>query len=377
MKCSARTRSTNFAGRQSLAEMSFTRFLFAFSAAVLLGACIPRSDTGGSLPPAEPEKLPRWKGFNLDAKYRLEKNRPFSEEDFQIIHELGFNFVRLPMDYRIWIKNGDWEQINEEALKDIDQAVEWGRKYGVHVSLNFHRAPGYTVAKPEEPRSLWTDPEAQRICAKHWAAFARRYKGIPSSRLSFNLFNEPRRSVDPADYAKVVGLVSEAIRKEDPDRLIIADGLQSGYSPCYEIVPCRVAEATRGYQPMAISHYGASWIKGSEDLPPAWPLVQPDGKVIDREWLWKTQIAPWQKLEQRGVGVMVGEWGVFNKTPHDVTLRYMEDSLRNYQQAGWGWALWNFSGPFGIFNSDRKDVAYEDYRGRKLDRQMLELLQKY
>ena len=56
----------------------------------------------------------------------------------------------------------------------------------MHVSFNFHRAPGFTVAKPAEARSLWTDAEAQRVCALHWAAFAKRYKGIPSARLSFN-----------------------------------------------------------------------------------------------------------------------------------------------------------------------------------------------
>ena len=108
-----------------------------------------------------------------------------------LISKLGFNFVRLPMDYRFWIKDGDWEQFDEATLQEIDQAVAWGGKYGIHVAINFHRAPGYTVASPPEKTSLWTDPETQRVCAKHWAMFARRYRGIPMQRLSFNLMNEP------------------------------------------------------------------------------------------------------------------------------------------------------------------------------------------
>ena len=60
---------------------------------------------------------------------------------------------------------------------------------------------------------------------------------------------------------------------------------------------------------------------------------------------------------------MVGEWGAFNKTPHDVSLRWAEDCLSNWQKAGWGWALWNFRGSFGILDSGRTDVQYEDSPG--------------
>ena len=97
----------------------------------------------------------------------------------------------------------------------------------------------------------------------------------------------------------------------------------------------------------------------------------------DRDWMWRTRIAPWKRLEASGVGVFVGEWGAYNKTPHDVVLRWMEDSLKNWKQADWGWALWNFRGSFGVLDSSRDDVVYEDFEGHKLDRKMLDLLQRY
>jgi len=34
-------------------------------------------------------------------------------------------------------------------------------------------------------------------------------------------------------------------------------------------------------------------------------------------------------------------------------------------------------GSFGVLNSERTDVKYEDYKGHKLDRKMLELLKEY
>ena len=45
--------------------------------------------------------------------------------------------------------------------------------------------------------------------------------------------------------------------------------------------------------------------------------------------------------------------------------------------ANWGWALWNFRGSFGILDSGREDIRYEDWHGHKLDRQLLELLRKH
>ena len=88
----------------------------------------------------------------------------FQERDFADIAELGFNFVRLPLDYRCWTATGNLKKLKEPVLKEIDQAVELGRKHSVHVQINFHRAPGFTVASPPEAKSLWTDAEIQEVC---------------------------------------------------------------------------------------------------------------------------------------------------------------------------------------------------------------------
>jgi endoglucanase len=97
----------------------------------------------------------------------------------------------------------------------------------------------------------------------------------------------------------------------------------------------------------------------------------------DRDWLWKRSIEPWQKAERQGIGVMVGEWGVYKYTPHDVVLRWAEDCLANWKRAGWGWAMWNFRGEMGVLDSHRSDVHYENFEGHQLDRQLMDLLQRY
>jgi endoglucanase len=325
-------------------------------------------------------KLPRWRGFNLLEKFQAAQQSRYLESDFQWMADWGFDFVRLPMDYRCWTDPKSPGKLDEKILGEIDEAVEFGRKHGVHVCLNLHRAPGYTVALPPEKRNLWTDEEAQRQFDFQWSSFARRYRDIPSSRLSFNLLNEPANTTAEA-YCRVVRRVVAAIRREDPRRLILADGLQWGREPMFDLVDLGIAQSTRGYDPMLLTHYKASWVGGSDRWPePSWPLTTWPGEkgseTIDRRWLRRDRIEPWRKLASKVVGVHVGEWGAFNRTPHDVTLAWQRDFLGLWKEAGWGWALWNLRGGFGILDSGRSDVAYEDFHGHKLDRKMLDLLRK-
>ncbi len=324
-------------------------------------------------------KLPRWRGFNLLEKFtaRRDGNPAFQEPDFRLMQEWGFDFARLPMSYHCWSKpqpeSDEWLKMDEAQLKHVDHALEIGRRCGVHINLNLHRAPGYCVNPPAEPLDLWKNAQALDACAHHWATFARRYRGVPNRDLSFDLLNEPPDI--PADaYVRVIKNLIAAIRAEDPQRLIIADGLRWGRDPVEGLVGTGIAQSTRGYDPMRISHHRAGWVKGSDQwAEPIWPLKD-GGKEWNRERLQRERIAPWQALERKGVGVHVGEWGAHNQTPHRVALAWMRDQLRLWQEAGWGWALWNLRGSFGVLDSQRRDVTYEPHQGHQLDREMLSVL---
>ena len=327
----------------------------------------------GELPEPTPSKLPRWRGFNLLEKFIADWQKPYQESDFAEIAELGFNFVRLPLDYRCWAEPNDWTKFRESTLKEIDAAVEYGKKHGVHVQLNFHRAPGYTVANPPEKKDLWTDPEAQKVCAEHWTKFAERYHGRPSREVSFNLFNEPAK-IKGESYRAVVEIMCNAIRAKDKDRLIVCDGREWGTVAPTELIGLNVAAATRGYAPFHLTHYRANWVPGSEKwAEPNYPFKE-GNTTWDMTNLKRDQIGPWKALQAKGVGVMVGEFGCHNQTSHSAVLAWMTDCLAAWKEANWGWALWNYRGNFGPLDSDRKDVKYEDWKGHKLDRAMMDRL---
>jgi endoglucanase len=295
------------------------------------------------------------------------------------IAEWGFDFIRLPMDYRIWTRSSN--HFMETPLKEIDQLIEWAQRRGIHVNLCLHRAPGYCVNPPKDPFNLWVDDaggeKARQLFTQQWSMLAERYRNIPSWALSFNLVNEPPK-ISGELYARSVRSAINAIRQADPNRLIIADGSSYATRPVCELVPFQIAQSTRGYAPFALTHYRAGWIQGSDEWPtPTWPLQvqRSESSIFNRETLWADQVELWKKFgSQNGIGTHVGEWGAHNKTPHNVVLGWMQDCLHNWKLAGMGWALWNLRGSFGPLDSDRADVVYENCKGHKLDRKMLELL---
>ncbi len=91
----------------------------------------------------------------------------------------------------------------------------------------------------------------------------------------------------------------------------------------------------------------------------------------------KALYAPWAELARKGIGVHCGECGCYNKTPCSVFLAWFEDVMEILEGHGIGYSLWELRGSFGILDSGRKDVQYEDWHGHKLDRRLLTLLQEH
>jgi hypothetical protein len=75
------------------------------------------------------------------------------------------------------------------------------------------------------------------------------------------------------------------------------------------------------------------------------------------------------------IPVMIQEFGVYNKTPHDVTAAYLNDVVSVFNKNHVGYAMWNLIGSMGIINSERTDMTYEQYRGKLLDRELTTIMQ--
>ncbi|MDP3431782.1 MAG: cellulase family glycosylhydrolase [Bacteroidota bacterium] len=358
---------------------------------------------GSSLVPSVKNAIPRWRGFNLLDYFgpfapRDDSRSKTTKEDLKWMADWGFDFVRLPMAYPRYINfdrqkdvtPADVLNINEKVVDEIQELVFRANEAGLHMSINLHRAPGYCVnAGFNEPYNLWKDQEALDAFCFHWEMWGNRFKNTSSKNISFDLVNEPsmredmndqfgaRTTIPGAVYRKVALAASTAIRKSNPNHLVVADGNDVGASVIPEITDLNIAQSCRGYFPHYISHYRASWVfKNPDDSPKVvWPGII-DGKHFSRKNLVEFY-QPWIDLVKQGVGVHCGECGCYRETPHEVFLAWFEDVLDVLTENQIGYALWNFRGDFGVLDSGRKDVQYEDWYGHKLDRKMLDLLKNY
>jgi len=355
--------------------------LAASGAVSMVAGCAGSSNQQAGIksePQARQTVLPRWRGFNIDGMYNYNRESGWQEQDFRWIRDLGFDFVRLPLDYRIWTEKMDGQQeFRESMLKKLDEAVNLGIKYDLHVDLNLHKAPGHAVnADYADGYNLWKDAQPLRHFCEQWQMLAERYKSVPPDKLSFNLLNEPKavhdKFMSKDDHTRVITAATEAIRQVRPDRIIISDGLHWGNSPNLDLVDLSIAQSCRGYLPGSVTHYKASWTSEGEKYPkPTWPTSSWNRQRLLEHY------DHWAKLASMGVGVHCGEMGCYNKTSHEVALAWMRDLLQVLKHYNIGYALWSFRGSFGILDSGRNDVEYEDFRGHKLDRKMLNLLQQY
>jgi len=321
---------------------------------------------------------PPWRGFNILTFFQRRDAYKTDEREFEWIAAWGFSFVRFPLSYRTWTKPEDPLAVDESVLDAVRSAVDTARKYRLHVCLNFHRAPGYCINRDEkEPFDLWKDEKALDAFLFHWRLFARMCADIPGNELSFNPVNEPNHAVDQASHEKVIRAFAAEVRQHDPDRLIVVDGRDVGTVPCEELSDLTVVHSTRFYKPACITHYKASWIPGGGNFPaPLWPGCVEDGVSYDRDAL-RRWYQPWAEMVRKGVPVHAGEGGVHNTVPHTIACAWLTDALDVLSEMGVGWALWNLCGSFGILDSGRSDVRYEDWHGRKLDRRMLEILRAH
>jgi aryl-phospho-beta-D-glucosidase BglC (GH1 family) len=493
--------------------------------AFILSAC-KHEEAGLVFTPIDLHKFStEHKGFNLLGKFDVGwSNYGFSEEEFIIVKDLGFNFVRLPLDYRTYTQPGNWDIFLEEEIAEIDKAVEYGEKYGVHVCINLHRAPGYCVnpasnLPSNQNVSLWSDASAQKAFVNHWDYFATRYRDVPWERLSFNLVNEPG-SMDETAYVHVMKMAIDRMQSINPDRIIFVDGLNYARDILTSLNDKQnIIQAIHVYDPFNLTHYKAEWVSGSDSWPlPVWPMTDinmylygpvkteyqsslilegifpkdmevivnvhqvsiqsrleikldagvifsksficgPDlgedwTQIINSQWGYQNisgkdysvmlplsgtkltfsntagdwmsfnkitlrtatdtlEIIPantsWgikqatfkitsdgkitdndgnpavplgnltKKLDaarSENIPVMIQEFGVYNKTPHAVTLSYLSDVVKVFNNYKIGYAMWNMIGTMGIINSERADCVYEPYRGKSIDSQMTTIIQR-
>ncbi len=149
-----------------------------------------------------------------------------AQDDIRFIASVGFNTVRIPLHWNLFMSDDGTMTGDGWAL--LDRVLGWVREAGLLAIVDLHAAPGGQTGinhddGPGYPLMFYV-PRDRDLTVKLWRAIALRYRGNPSI-LGYDLLNEPI-----APYHDIATLnprlepfyrrVTEAIREVDPGRIV-------------------------------------------------------------------------------------------------------------------------------------------------------------
>jgi endoglucanase len=288
-------------------------------------------------------------------------------EDIALIKSMGFDHVRLSVNPQPMMPNHRPDEIPGEYLGYLDAAVKMILDQGLAVVIDMH-------PEGEFKTRLGKDDSLVQEFADFWRALARHYSTWDAERVFFEVLNEPEMT-DRYRWTGVQTKLAAAIREGAPQSTIIAAGARwSDNDDLVFIEPLRDANVIYNfhfYDPHIFTHQGATWgsyfwhwVKGlhypsSPDNAAKVAAGAPD--AVDRlaivryaEDHWDaarinaeiTQVAEWAR--RRGVPVVCNEFGVFRQAEPQDREAWILDVRAALEKHGMGWAMWDYSGNFGV-----------------------------
>jgi len=155
------------------------------------------------------------------------RERYIAEDDIRFIKSVGFNTVRIPLHWNLFMTADGTMAGPGWAL--LDRVLGWVKAAGLYAIVDLHAAPGGQTGinhddGPGYPLMFYV-PRDRDLTVRLWQAIAKRYAGDPTV-LGYDILNEPI-----APYHDTATLnprlepfykrVTEAIRAVDPGRIVI------------------------------------------------------------------------------------------------------------------------------------------------------------
>jgi endoglucanase len=154
--------------------------------------------------------------------------------DIRLIKRAGFNSVRVPFNYRLFVADADPPRLEGPGYQLLDRLVGWCRREGLYVVLDMHAAPGGQTGDNIDDSYgypfLFESAESQDLTIKIWQKLAARYADDPTV-IGYDLLNEPiphffdtnyfNPKLEPV-YRKIVA----GIREVDKNHIVFLGGAQ-------------------------------------------------------------------------------------------------------------------------------------------------------
>jgi len=126
-----------------------------------------------------------------------------TENDIRFIRAAGFNTVRVPLHYALFMRDGDPPVFDGPGYQLIDRLIGWCRAAGLHVVLDLHAAPGGQTGVNHDDGTgfplVFYVPRYRRETVALWRHLAERYRD-ETAVLGYDLLNEPISPYNDEDF---------------------------------------------------------------------------------------------------------------------------------------------------------------------------------
>jgi endoglucanase len=306
------------------------------------------------------------------------------EDDFERLEQLGFDFVRIPIDeVQFWDEEGNKLP---EAWELLTQALDWSVKHHLRAIVDLHiiRSHYFNAVNEggKDANTLFTSEKAQQDLINLWYQLSEVLKGYSNDSVAYEFMNEPVAEKHE-QWNQLVAKVHAALRKVEPQRtLVIGSNLWQGYQT---IKYLRIPENDKNivisfhyYNPMILTHYGAWWTplgkyKGKvnypgiliskEDFEAAPDSIKPELEpYLTQEWNIDKIRADFkdaiEAAKKYNVQLFCGEWGVYEPVDRDLAYAWTKDMLTVFDEFNIAWTTWCYDADFGFWDQQKND--YKD-----------------
>ena len=309
-----------------------------------------------------------------------ERRKHIQEDDFARLEQLGFDFVRIPIDeVQFWDEDGN--QL-PEAWELLTNAINLAEKHHLRVVVDLHIIRSHRFLDNDNSNTLFTSEKSQQDLINLWYQLSDVLKGYSNDSVAYEFMNEPV-APEHEQWNVVVEKVHKALRQVEPQRTLV---IGSNRWQDYETIKyLRVPEGDKNiilsfhyYHPMVITHRYARWtpvgqFRGNinypgvlitqedydaapeaikEELKPFLTTVWNKDKIRED---FKDAIAAAKKYDLQ---LFCGEWGVYEPVERDLAYKWYKDMIDVFDEFNIAWTTWCYDGDFGFY--DQRTESYKD-----------------
>lgn len=266
------------------------------------------------------------------------------EEYFDLVKDAGFDFVRLPVNWKAHSMYKGYDDGNTSYYIDptffarVDEIVNWALERDLAIIIDFHNY-----------EELMSEPNGEQFWFL-WSQIAEHYKNYPPQVL-FELLNEPHDKITAPLWNTYIHTALKIIRENNPTRDVIlgpvnwnsyfwVSTLDLPNDPHIIVTFHYSDEFHMAYQ----STDGQAWYG---DI---WPNNEERKREIIRNF---GHVADW--AQRHNVRILLGEFGVYNEADMDSVVRWTEFLRSEAERQGFAWAYWKFDSEFGVYDTNSKE----------------------